>query len=80
MNKLDVPVLKDLTVRTEYVDDGTKAGGLALGFTGSHGPLSHEFVTTVGNRVSKFEKFVTYKHNDNVTFAVASQGTLMNIM
>ena len=50
-----------------------------MGWAGSHGDFNHEFTTTMGNRVSRFEEFVSYKHNDT-TFAVASQGQLMNMM
>jgi len=62
------------------VDDGKASGGVALGWRGTHGDLHHKFTATVGNRVSRFEEFVSYKWCDKATFAIASQGQLMNML
>ena len=69
-----VDALKDVKVRMEVVDDGSKSGGVALGWQGTHGDLSHEFTATIGNRVTRFEEFVSYAANSNNTLAVAAQG------
>lgn len=73
-SKTGVDFLKDVKFNSQLVDDGTKAGGVQIGWAGSNGPFNHEFTTTIGNRVSRFEEFVSYKHSDNFRLAVASQG------
>lgn len=75
-----IDALKGTHIKTEYVDDGTKSGGVSLGWSGDQGKLHHEFTTTMGNRVARFEEFLSYAVTDNCTLAVASQGQLMNMM
>lgn len=53
-----VDALKDVHPRMEVLDDGTKSGGVAMGWAATHGKLSYDFTTTLGNRVARFEKFV----------------------
>jgi len=66
--------LNGFRFRSEVLDDGTKNGGVSLGWTGSHGKFDHSFTSTIGNRISRFEEFASYAHNDDLKFAVASQG------
>ena len=66
--------MKDIRVDSHVVDDGTKSGGLGMGYQATNGNLHHRFNFTLGNRVSRFNWFNTYKVNDNLTLATASQG------
>lgn len=65
-----VDALKDVTARMQVVDDGSKEGGVALGWTGTHGDFHHEFTATVGDRESRFEEFVSYAQNDKTTHSM----------
>lgn len=58
LSKTGLDFLKDVRFASTLVDDGSRSGGVQLGWVGSNGPVNHEFTATVGNRVSRFEEFV----------------------
>jgi hypothetical protein len=41
LSKLGVDFLNNVKLRTELIDDGSKSGGVQMGWSGSHGDINH---------------------------------------